>query len=99
MCHSREVSTAPKDFAFDVVVVGSANLDLVATLDHLPKPGETIVALGYAEHAGGKGVNQAVACARMGARTAFVGCVGTMMQALFFAVCLKMRGSTRQCCA
>ena len=76
MCHSREVSTAPKEFAFDVVVVGSANLDLVATLDHLPKPGETIVALGYAEHAGGKGVNQAVACARMGARTAFVGCVG-----------------------
>ena len=76
MCHSREVSTTPKEFAFDVVVVGSANLDLVATLDHLPKPGDTIVALGYAEHAGGKGVNQAVACARMGARTAFVGCVG-----------------------
>ncbi len=76
MCHSREVSTTPIDFAFDVVVVGSANLDLVATLDHLPKPGETIVALDYAEHAGGKGVNQAVACARMGARTAFVGCVG-----------------------
>lgn len=61
---------------FDVVVVGSANLDLVATLDHLPTPGETLLALDYAEHAGGKGLNQAVACARMGARTAFVGCVG-----------------------
>lgn len=61
---------------FDVVVVGSANLDLVATLDHLPTPGETLIALDYAEHAGGKGLNQAVACARMGARTAFVGCVG-----------------------
>jgi ribokinase len=61
---------------FDVVVVGSANLDLVATLEHLPTPGETILALDYAEHAGGKGLNQAVACARMGARTAFVGCVG-----------------------
>lgn len=61
---------------FDVVVVGSANLDLVATLDHLPSPGETLLALDYAEHAGGKGLNQAVACARMGARTAFVGCVG-----------------------
>jgi ribokinase len=61
---------------FDVVVVGSANLDLVATLDHLPLPGETLLALDYAEHAGGKGLNQAVACARMGARTAFVGCVG-----------------------
>lgn len=61
---------------FDVVVVGSANLDLVATLDHLPTPGETLIALDYSEHAGGKGLNQAVACARMGARTAFVGCVG-----------------------
>ncbi len=61
---------------FDVVVVGSANLDLVAHLDHLPKPGETQIAIGYEEHAGGKGLNQAVACARMGAKTAFAGCVG-----------------------
>jgi len=61
---------------FDVVVVGSANLDLVANLDHLPTPGETLIAIGYAEYPGGKGVNQAVACARMGAKTAFVGCVG-----------------------
>lgn len=62
--------------AFDVVVIGSANLDLVAQLQHLPKPGQTLLASGYAEHAGGKGLNQAVACARMGAKTAFVGCVG-----------------------
>jgi ribokinase len=86
------VSTAPKDFAFDVVVVGSANLDLVATLDHLPKPGETIVALGYAEHAGGKGVNQAVACARMGARTAFVGCVGNDDAGVFLRDVLENEG-------
>jgi ribokinase len=92
MCHSREVSTAPKDFAFDVVVVGSANLDLVATLDHLPKPGETIVALSYAEHAGGKGVNQAVACARMGARTAFVGCVGNDDAGVFLRGVLENEG-------
>ena len=92
MCHSREVSTAPKEFAFDVVVVGSANLDLVATLDHLPKPGETIVALGYAEHAGGKGVNQAVACARMGARTAFVGCVGNDDAGVFLRGVLESEG-------
>jgi ribokinase len=45
-------------------------------LDHLPMPGETLIALGYAEYPGGKGVNQAVACARMGAKTAFVGCIG-----------------------
>ena len=92
MCHSREVSTAPIDFAFDGVVVGSANLDLVATLDHLPQPGETIVALGYAEHAGGKGVNQAVACARMGARTAFVGCVGNDDAGVFLRGVLENEG-------
>ena len=64
------------DAIFDVVVVGSANLDLVANLEHLPLPGQTLIASGYAEYPGGKGVNQAVACARMGAKTAFVGCVG-----------------------
>ncbi len=61
---------------FDVVVVGSANLDLVAQLDRLPRPGETLRANSYSEYAGGKGLNQAVACARMGANTAFVGCIG-----------------------
>lgn len=64
------------DMVFDVVVIGSANLDLVAHLEHLPKPGQTLLASSYAEHPGGKGLNQAVACARMGAKTAFVGCVG-----------------------
>ena len=72
MCKSRGVT----EQVFDVVVVGSANLDLVADLEHLPVPGETLIALGYNEYPGGKGVNQAVACARMGAKTAFVGCVG-----------------------
>ena len=86
------MSTTPKEFAFDVVVVGSANLDLVATLDHLPKPGETIVALDYAEHAGGKGLNQAVACARMGARTAFVGCVGNDDAGVFLRGVLENEG-------
>jgi len=58
------------------VVVGSANLDLVATVEHLPAPGETVLGRDYAEHPGGKGLNQAVAAARAGARTAFVGCLG-----------------------
>ena len=61
---------------FDVCVVGSANLDLVATSDALPAPGETVLGTAYAEHAGGKGLNQAVAAARAGATTAFVGAVG-----------------------
>ncbi len=60
----------------DVLVVGSANLDLVATVDHLPAPGETVIGTDYAEHPGGKGLNQAVAAKRAGARTAFLGCLG-----------------------
>lgn len=61
---------------FDVVVVGSANLDLVANVDRLPLPGETVSARSYAEHPGGKGLNQAVAARRSGSRTAFIGCLG-----------------------
>ena len=60
----------------DVVVVGSANLDLVALARRLPHPGETVSAHGYFEACGGKGANQAIAAARAGARTAFIGAVG-----------------------
>lgn len=60
-----------------IVVVGSLNLDLVARVQRMPRPGETVLALGYAEHAGGKGANQAVAAARAGARVAMVGRVGS----------------------
>jgi ribokinase len=60
----------------DVCVVGSANLDLVATTSRIPGPGETLLGSGYAEHAGGKGLNQAVASARSGAHVQFIGCVG-----------------------
>lgn len=62
--------------AYEVVVLGSTNLDLVANVDHLPAPGETVSAVDYAEHPGGKGLNQAVAARRAGADTAFVTCVG-----------------------
>lgn len=61
---------------FEVCVVGSANLDLVATTERLPDPGETVLGHSYAEHAGGKGLNQAVAAARAGAMTAFCAAVG-----------------------
>ncbi len=57
-------------------VVGSANLDLVATTDRLPGPGETVIGRSYAEHAGGKGLNQAVAAARAGARVVFCTALG-----------------------
>lgn len=61
---------------FDVVVVGSLNLDLVARTPRLPGPGETVQGTGYAELPGGKGLNQAVAAARAGARVAMVGALG-----------------------
>jgi ribokinase len=61
----------------DVVVVGSANLDVVLAVDRIPSPGETVLATGQSRHPGGKGLNQAVAAARAGAATAFVGAVGS----------------------
>jgi ribokinase len=62
---------------FDVVVVGSANMDLVARVVRLPHPGETVSAHDYFEACGGKGANQAIAASRAGARTAFIGAVGS----------------------
>ena len=59
-----------------VIVVGSVNIDLVAAADRLPAPGETVTGARYSQHHGGKGGNQAVAAARLGAPTAFVGAVG-----------------------
>ncbi len=59
-----------------VIVVGSVNMDLVLTLAHIPEPGETVIGGVYSQHHGGKGGNQAVAAARLGARVAFVGAVG-----------------------
>ncbi len=59
-----------------VVVFGSANADLVVGVGDFPAPGETVFGTSFAVALGGKGVNQAVAAARLGAATAFVGRVG-----------------------
>lgn len=59
-----------------VVVVGSANLDLVATTGRHPQPGETLIGSDYREYPGGKGLNQAVAAARAGAATRFFCALG-----------------------
>jgi ribokinase len=59
-----------------VIVIGSVNIDLVATADRLPAPGETVTGAHFSRHHGGKGGNQAVAAARLGAETEFVGAVG-----------------------
>jgi len=60
-----------------VCVVGSANVDLVARCERLPRPGETVTGAEFRRIPGGKGANQAVAAARLGARTSFVGRIGT----------------------
>ena len=57
-------------------VVGSINLDLVASGAPLPRAGETVTGARFAQHPGGKGANQALAARRLGAEVKMVGCVG-----------------------
>jgi ribokinase len=59
-----------------VVVLGSANVDQVLQVEALPRPGETALAKAASQFVGGKGLNQATACARAGAATSFLGAVG-----------------------
>ena len=59
-----------------IVVIGSINNDLVIGVDKAPVMGETVLGKGFMQIPGGKGANQAVACARLGANTVFVGAVG-----------------------
>jgi ribokinase len=59
-----------------VVVVGSLNMDLVVHMPAIPRPGETLLGGRFATFPGGKGANQAVAAARLGARVTLIGRVG-----------------------
>jgi len=59
-----------------IIVFGSLNMDLVVRVERAPRGGETLRGLGFMTNPGGKGANQAVACARQGASVAMVGCVG-----------------------
>jgi ribokinase len=59
-----------------LTVVGSINLDLVARAGRLPRPGETITGATFSRIPGGKGANQAVAAARLGAAVTIIACVG-----------------------
>jgi ribokinase len=59
-----------------IAVVGSVNMDIVARVDRVPAPGENVRGSDLRTIPGGKGANQAVACARLGAETTFLGCVG-----------------------
>ena len=60
----------------ELTVVGSINLDLVARVERLPRAGETLTGRDFIRVPGGKGANQAVAAARLGARVRMVGAVG-----------------------
>jgi ribokinase len=59
-----------------ITVVGSLNMDLIVRTPRIPSPGETIIGSGFHTAPGGKGANQAVAAARLGARVSMVGRVG-----------------------
>jgi ribokinase len=62
--------------AAKIAVIGNINCDFVFRVPRLPRPGETLAGSGFFTAPGGKGANQAVAAARLGAQVSFVGCVG-----------------------
>ena len=72
---SRSAAAPPRDPP-RIVVVGSTMIDLVAYANPLPRAGETVVGQSFALGFGGKGANQAVMAARLGAEVVFVNCVG-----------------------
>ncbi len=59
-----------------ILVVGSLNMDLVVHMPAIPRPGETLLGGVFRTFPGGKGANQAVAAARLGAKVSMIGCVG-----------------------
>ena len=59
-----------------IKIVGSINLDLVASADHLPTPGETVTGATFGQYAGGKGANMALAAQRLGATVELIARVG-----------------------
>ena len=66
----------PEQSSANILVLGGINIDLIATADRIPLPGETVTGDLFYTTPGGKGANQAVASARMGARVQMVGKVG-----------------------
>ncbi|MGQ0710783.1 MAG: ribokinase [Rhodoferax sp.] len=76
-----------------ILVAGSANLDYVVRASHIPAPGETTLGLGFSTHPGGKGANQALACASAGGvATTFVGVMGSDEQSVPIEASLREGG-------
>jgi ribokinase len=87
----------------ELTVVGSINLDLVARVPRLPRPGETLTGLAFDRYPGGKGANQAVAAARLGATVRMIAAVGedplaesalTELRAAGVELALERKGTT-----
>ncbi len=76
----------------EVIVCGSLNMDLVARVAQLPRPGETVAGASLTRLPGGKGLNQAVAAARMGATVAMVGARGDDADGATLAALLLAEG-------
>lgn len=76
-----------------ITVLGSINLDFVATAETLPAPGETVTGAVLARHPGGKGANQALAALRLGAAVTLIGRVGADMFADEALALLKAEGA------
>ncbi|MEQ1941341.1 ribokinase [Mesorhizobium sp. VNQ89] len=75
-----------------ITVVGSINLDLIANVDRLPAPGETLRSSGFTTAPGGKGANQALAAARAGGEVRMLGAVGRDGFATEALACLRQGG-------
>jgi ribokinase len=77
---------------YDIVVLGAMNSDFLMKGDRFPKPGETLKGKSFLAAAGGKGANQAVAAARLGARAALISRVGTDSRGQELVANLKAEG-------
>src|SRR5262249_28645738 len=100
----REMAQAPTTSGRDIsrlamrnrpqplLVVGSLNIDYIASVSSLPAPGETVTASGLVQRFGGKGAHQAVAAARQGGRVRMIGCVGNDDDGLAYRRRLKNEG-------
>jgi ribokinase len=75
-----------------VIVVGSLNVDIVVTVPRMPDSGETVFGTGVNNHAGGKGLNQAVAAVRLGAEVTMIGAVGSDAGAGFLRDVIAVEG-------
>lgn len=81
----------------EILVIGSLNMDLVVSTNKIPRIGETVLGSGFSTVPGGKGANQAVAAARLGAHVDMIGCVGEDLFGKELISNLKANGVGAEC--